>query len=281
MNSPLILKENAQCFLVQVPAGVPLHPRHRYGSEGFQSWFLRRSAYPAQSRDCQSLRVGKHELLLLPKSESGPQSERLRIESNSKAAVSVMHPLLPRFDWNPRAAVSDFEHQPTWLGAEDTNAYRCDQVLGPAFPRWIVTRLGEALLYQSEHSPNPSDVARLEASGNAMGLSAGYWKRHERAVQKKGKSDLCPELIWGNAEKIQRQIRESGVRYEVDFNEGYSYGLFLDQRENRYRLRHNQIEPGFPVFQERAGSRPQVLNTFAYTCGFSVCAALAGAEVVS
>jgi len=63
------------------------------------------------------------------------------------------------------------------------------------------------------------------------------------------------------------EIRENGVRYGLDFATGYSAGLFLDQRTNRAFLR--SIAP------------KRLLNTFAYTCSFSVAAALAGAETVS
>jgi 23S rRNA (cytosine1962-C5)-methyltransferase len=60
---------------------------------------------------------------------------------------------------------------------------------------------------------------------------------------------------------------ERGLRYEVDFSGGYSVGLFVDQRENRSFVRK--------AVSERA------LNCFAYTCSFSVAAAIAGAKTVS
>jgi 23S rRNA (cytosine1962-C5)-methyltransferase len=43
--------------------------------------------------------------------------------------------------------------------------------------------------------------------------------------------------------------------------------VFLDQRSNRAWVRHN--------------AKGRFLNTFSYTCSFSVCAALAGAETLS
>jgi 23S rRNA (cytosine1962-C5)-methyltransferase len=62
-------------------------------------------------------------------------------------------------------------------------------------------------------------------------------------------------------------IRENGVTYLINFGEGLATGLFLDQRENRYRLLHAR------------GQR--VLNCFAYTCAFSVAAAKGGATTTS
>jgi len=66
------------------------------------------------------------------------------------------------------------------------------------------------------------------------------------------------------------------TQFELSFNEGYSVGLFLDQRDNRRRLLARHVAAEFPLFNTE-----QVLNTFAYTCAFSVCAALAGARVTS
>jgi 23S rRNA (cytosine1962-C5)-methyltransferase len=75
-------------------------------------------------------------------------------------------------------------------------------------------------------------------------------------------------------------VRENGLVFELSFGEGYSVGLFLDQRDNRRRLLANHVAGGFPVFREGAAGA-DVLNTFAYTCGFSVCAARAGARTTS
>jgi 23S rRNA (cytosine1962-C5)-methyltransferase len=75
-------------------------------------------------------------------------------------------------------------------------------------------------------------------------------------------------------------VRENGVRFLLSFNEGYSVGIFFDQRDNRRRLLANHVARDFPVFESSAHGR-EVLNTFAYTCGFSVCAAKAGARVTS
>lgn len=62
----------------------------------------------------------------------------------------------------------------------------------------------------------------------------------------------------------QRLIIEAGVRYVVDLADGLQTGIFLDQRDNRRRI------------QAEAAGR-SVLNTFAYTCGFQVAAAVGGA----
>jgi 23S rRNA (cytosine1962-C5)-methyltransferase len=71
-------------------------------------------------------------------------------------------------------------------------------------------------------------------------------------------------------------IREHDWNLEVRLYDGLSTGLFLDQRENRRFVAH--------WVKDRArasGKPPTVLNTFAYTCAFSVAAATAGAITAS
>jgi 23S rRNA (cytosine1962-C5)-methyltransferase len=62
---------------------------------------------------------------------------------------------------------------------------------------------------------------------------------------------------------------EHGIRYEFRSDSGSSYGLFLDQRQNRRWMLENAKDK-------------RVLNLFCYTGGFSLCALKAGAkEVIS
>ena len=78
----------------------------------------------------------------------------------------------------------------------------------------------------------------------------------------------APALLVGDqATSLHSLVTERGVRYGIDFGAGYSAGLFIDQRANRARV------------QRLAPKR--MLNTFAYTCSFSVVAAMAGAQTLS
>ncbi|MBV9488310.1 MAG: class I SAM-dependent rRNA methyltransferase [Verrucomicrobia bacterium] len=64
-------------------------------------------------------------------------------------------------------------------------------------------------------------------------------------------------------------VQESGCKFWIDFQSGYSQGLFLDQRDNRAEVRRS------------SGRDKTVLNTFAYTCAFGLAAALGGAHTVN
>lgn len=73
------------------------------------------------------------------------------------------------------------------------------------------------------------------------------------------------QAVRGRDAPSQLTVRENGVPFEVRLGDGFSTGIFLDQRDNRARLM--ACAPG-----------KSVLNLFAYTCGFGVVAAFAGAS---
>jgi 23S rRNA (cytosine1962-C5)-methyltransferase len=94
----------------------------------------------------------------------------------------------------------------------------------------------------------------------------GYLALYSKTLSKNEK--LSPAYIRGEQLIARFPVREHGLSYWIDFESGYSQGLFLDQRLNRQRLR-----------ELCAGKT--VLNTFAYTCSFGVAAVSAGAETVN
>jgi 23S rRNA (cytosine1962-C5)-methyltransferase len=76
---------------------------------------------------------------------------------------------------------------------------------------------------------------------------------------------LAPKKpVRGRPAEDELSIIEHGLPYRVRLGDGLSTGIFLDQRENRRRVR-----------ALAAGKR--VLNLFAYTCPFTLAAAAGGA----
>lgn len=139
-----------------------------------------------------------------------------------------------------------------------TNAFRIAR--GTGF--WI-ERFGETALISLRPGP---DAQALAASIAQTGwCPERVYARH--LVRNPGEKDT-PVLIRGDASTSPLEtVCENGLFYEVDFTASYSPGLFLDQRQNRLFL------------TERKPRR--VLNTFAYTCAFSVAAASVGAQTTS
>ncbi|MBV8484669.1 MAG: class I SAM-dependent rRNA methyltransferase [Verrucomicrobia bacterium] len=94
----------------------------------------------------------------------------------------------------------------------------------------------------------------------------GYRALYSKTLSKNEK--LAPAHLGGELLTARFPVQEHGLSYWIDFQSGYSQGLFLDQRLNRQRLR--ELCPG-----------KTVLNTFAYTCSFGVAAVFAGAKAVN
>ena len=89
-----------------------------------------------------------------------------------------------------------------------------------------------------------------------------------RFVPRRNEEREPPRLIFGSAdENLQTIAAERHMKFGIDFGAGYSVGLFIDQRENRRHVRH--IAP------------KRLLNCFAYTCSFAVCAASVGGNTVN
>lgn len=135
----------------------------------------------------------------------------------------------------------------------NTNAYRIFDGIGDGHDGlFIDTFAGHWLISHRGSAPDLSWLKDQE-------FKSVWVKRLER----EGKG--VPQCVAGNPNDHRAVISENGIQYEVDFAAGYSQGLFLDQRNNRR-----------DVAKRAPGKR--ILNCFAYTCGFSVTAAAAGAQ---
>jgi 23S rRNA (cytosine1962-C5)-methyltransferase len=161
-----------------------------------------------------------------------------------------------------------------------TNAFRVIHGASDGWPGWYVEQLGKFLLSQSEQplrAEQREELARLAKTFSACGA---YHKILSRQVRRTTAAEASPQLVLGEAAPERFEICENGIRFELGFNEGYSTGLFLDQRDNRRRFLTNHVAADFPSPELRTPNS-ELLNVFSYTCGFSVCAARAGAKTTS
>lgn len=139
--------------------------------------------------------------------------------------------------------------------ADDTNAFRVIDGEGDGYSGVFVDQLADRVLVSTRDCGIPRSLsAELERLGVPV-----FHKRLDRHDKE------APVQIAGSPETLRFEIMEHGVRLMMDMEAGYSQGLFLDQRDNRFRVR------------ERTKPGDRVLNTFSYTGAFSVYAALAGA----
>ena len=163
-----------------------------------------------------------------------------------------------------------------------TNAFRVIHGTSDGWPGWYVERLGNFLLSQSEQPLRAEQQEELARLAKIFFATGAYHKILSRQVRRTTAAEASPQPVLGEAAPERFEIRENGIHFELSFNEGYSTGLFLDQRDNRRRFLTGHIAADFPLFPPAILHPPSsILNVFSYTCGFSVCAAKAGARTTS
>ncbi len=203
---------------------------------------------------------------------------------NSESSDPLMSNCEPPPWVQRRAALLDLHH---------TTAFRLFHGAADGQAGLYADVLGDFLMSQSETPAGPKERSFIESLTTANGrrlelrglprviIRGVYHKTLSRHVRTASPAETGARCIHGAPAQGPVVVRENGVRYEMSFDEGYSTGLFLDQRENRRRLLTGSIAPGFDLYPSRPPAGFAVLNTFAYTCGFSLCAAMSGAATTS
>ncbi len=151
---------------------------------------------------------------------------------------------------------------------ENTNVYRLFFGEGDGVPALIIDNYNGHVVIQSHnigvHLQRENIVAAIK---KVLGsdLKTIYDKSSETISGKNNHSDVKNEFLFGDSENTI--VKENGIQFIVDWTKGQKTGFFIDQRDNRKLL--GEYCKG-----------KTVLNTFSYTGGFSVYAALAGAKEV-
>lgn len=213
----------------------------------------------------------------------GTPAKRLCLHS---AAIKLVHPATGKS--LTFQAAPDFAADPALalrqglLNPESDSAHRLIHGAADGWPGWYVDRLGDYLLSQAAQPLAEEQAECLRRLLQSLNAQAAYHKVLAPNPGRDPTEGSGVQLVVGSPAADCFYIRENGLLFELRFDEGYSVGLFLDQRDNRRRLLTGHIARGFPLFQPRSAQRqPEILNAFAYTCGFSLCAATAGARATS
>lgn len=158
------------------------------------------------------------------------------------------------------------------VATRETNALRIVNGAGDGLDGATVDLYGRWAVLSIYDAREPGDVQRMAeaiVAAGAAGVYVKYRPKHASRVVDTRRDEIAPrEPIAGAAAPEAFEIVELGVPYEVRLGDGLSTGIFLDQRENRRRVR--ELSKG-----------KRVLNLFAYTGSFSVVAALGGAEATT
>jgi 23S rRNA (cytosine1962-C5)-methyltransferase len=149
-----------------------------------------------------------------------------------------------------------------------TNAVRLIHSEGDFLPGLIVDRYADYLAAQFLTAGMEALKPVLLRALQEVFQTKGIYERDDPDMRRM--EGLDPELraLAGEEPPDYVEIEESGNRFFVDLKRGQKTGFFLDQRENR------------KLVSEHANGK-RVLNCFAYSGGFSVYAALAGAASVT
>lgn len=154
------------------------------------------------------------------------------------------------------------------LFGQETNAYRLCNGEGDHVPGLVIDKYDfvAVLRTDGEHLVPLLDalIPKLERPLGAHGIRS-IVLRKSRDEEGERRFDV----VAGQTPPDRLLVRENNMVMEVDLARGQKTGAFLDQRDNRARIRSLVKE----------GSK--VLNLYSYAGGFSVAAALGGASHVT
>jgi 23S rRNA (cytosine1962-C5)-methyltransferase len=160
------------------------------------------------------------------------------------------------------ASRADLTDDPT------TTTYRLVHAESDGLPGLVVDRYGDFLAVQFltlGMERRREEIVRL--LGDLL-TPAGIYERSDVEVREKEGLEQRTGPLLGEEPPQRLEVMENGHRFWVDLHTGQKTGFYLDQRENRARLR---------TFCKGA----EVLDGFAYTGAFGVYAAAAGAARVT
>ncbi len=171
---------------------------------------------------------------------------------------------IPDQDFWRRRMRESVQRREDLLQNERTTAFRLIHAESDLLPGLVVDRYGEYLVIQSLTlgiERRKPEIVQILAE---LLQPRGIYERSDVDVRAKEHLRQSTGVLWGEEPPPIVEIQENGLCFLVDLKEGQKTGFYLDQRDNRRRLAHYS-----------AGH--SVLNAFAYTGGFAVCAASWGA----
>lgn len=210
--------------------------------------------------------------------EGAPFAGRGLWDASSPIAIRVFQ-RTPERPLDERAVLdrleAAFRLRDAWFGEEGaTDAYRLCHGEGDRVPGFVIDRYGPIAVLRFDGGALRTWQDRL-----LPGLARALQRRGVASIGvRAGEGDADAAIAAGGRKVIHLHgppipdrlvVRERGMAMEVDLARGQKTGAFLDQRENRARVR------------ALAAGRARVLNLFSYAGGFSIAAALGGAGRVT
>ena len=146
----------------------------------------------------------------------------------------------------------------------NTNCYRLMHGEGDGIPGLVIDVYNKTAVIQCHSSGLFAHIADIASAIQAVfksDISSIYNKSAEASHSRH--TDAQNGLLYGQL--TDDEVLENGIKFHVNWASGQKTGFFLDQRDNRALLGHYAKDK-------------TVLNTFAYTGGFSAYALTHGAK---
>lgn len=167
--------------------------------------------------------------------------------------------------WRQKVAAA-YALRQRFIDFTHTNAYRLLHAEGDELPGVIIDVYDRVAVIQLLIRGVEALLPLLSEALASHGIE--YIYLNTKDVAQRIEQVSLPKGWYGRKPSNQLiQIRENGILFLVDVEQGQKTGFFLDQRDNRQLLRQYSMGKN-------------VLNTFCYTGGFSVYALAGGAQHV-
>jgi len=149
----------------------------------------------------------------------------------------------------------------------NTNAYRIINTEADGIPGLIVDKYDKYLVCQFLSAGaefwHENIIEILTKEFNPVGI----YERSDTDSRTKEGLEKRTGVIYGQEPPSEIALNEEGIKYYVDIKTGHKTGFYLDQRENRNKVKVYCLGK-------------DVLNCFSYTGGFGIAALAAGANRV-
>ena len=194
------------------------------------------------------------------------------------AAYSPKSQIVARvWDWGERAIDRGFftgriaqavAQRRALLDGAATDAVRLVHGESDGLPGVIADRYGDTVVLQLTSAG--AERWRDEIADTLMETTgvARVWERSDAEVRALEGLSPVVNALRGEPEPTRIKVSEHGLKFEVDLEHGHKTGFYLDQRDNRQRVR--------ALARER-----DVLDGFCYSGGFALNALVGGAKSVT
>lgn len=150
-----------------------------------------------------------------------------------------------------------------------TNAYRLIHAESDLIPGLVVDRYADSIVVQFlSYGVEHRKSLIIEILAEILDPRLIFERSDAEVRELEGLPKRSGIVFQKGGGELVTTISEHGINYQIDFQEGHKTGFYLDQRDNRARLR--QYTRGMDI-----------LDCFSYTGGFSLNALVGGAGSIT